>query len=422
MSNNVKVGILTLLGLIVLILVLTWKTVSVVEVRGYPLIGEFKNISGLLETAEVQYRGFKVGRVIRIEPRPNNILVHMKINKKLKIPRDSQFVVAFDGLIGQKYIAIAPGKYTGEFCKPGTILPGRSTAGIVDFVAEGTAALEEAKLLLASIRKITDDQTIRTMIIETLDNFNQLSQDLGQVGPKLENVAVGLDELITNIQPIFADGEVNQNVKALMANLEDASGDLKDMTKSVRKITDDPETEKNVRELIKNLRDISEELKGAFQDEDRSSINDSMRDTVKLAKTFKNFRAGADADLLYSGRFQRGTARIGAQVAFDPKQFYALRAGEIDAGQGAVLDIVQGNKVNKNFTWRWGIIQTGLGLGVEYTIWDKLTLMGDVYGPGNPRTSAGARWSLNKKWSLLAMLERMGEFTSNYYIGVNVRP
>ncbi|MBU0580249.1 MAG: MCE family protein [Candidatus Margulisbacteria bacterium] len=423
MSNNVKVGILTLLGLVVLILVLTWKTVSVVEVQGYTLIGDFKNISGLLETAEVQYRGFKVGKVVKIEPQPYRILVHMKIDKKLKVPRDSQFVIAFDGLIGQKYIAIVPGTFTGEFCKEGDILPGKSTAGIVDFVDQGTAALEEAKLLLASIRKISDDQTIRHMIVDTLDNFNQLSKDLGGIGPKLESVTIGLDELITGVKPIFADGQVNERLRVLLQNLEEASTDLKDMTKSVRKITDDPETEKDIRRLIKNLKDISEELKGAFSDDETSSNwDDSLRSAAKMAKTFSNFRAGVDADILSSSRFKRGTLRAGGTIAFDPKQYYGIRAGEIADGQGAVLDIYQGNKVSKELSWRWGIIQAGLGIGAEYTLWDRLTLLGDVYGPGVTKTTFGTRWKLDRRWALVTMIERMGEYSDNYYFGVNVRP
>jgi phospholipid/cholesterol/gamma-HCH transport system substrate-binding protein len=148
MSNNVKVGILTVVGLVVLFLVLTWKTVSVVEVQGRELIGQFENISGLLESAEVKYRGFTVGKVVRIEPRPHDIMVHMKIDKSLNVPKDSLLVIGFDGLIGQKYIAIVPGTKTNDFCGPGAILPGKSSAGIVDFVDQGTAALEEAKKLL----------------------------------------------------------------------------------------------------------------------------------------------------------------------------------------------------------------------------------------------------------------------------------
>ncbi len=423
MTNNVKVGILTVLGVIVLLLVLTWKTVSVVEVQGNTLIGDFTDIAGLMESAEVKYRGFKVGKVVKIEPRAHDILVHMKVDKSLKVPKDSVFVIGFDGLIGAKYIAISPGR-SDELCVSGETLHGKSSAGMVEFIDKGAAALDEAQRLLASVRMITEDPLIHKSIQESLKSFMKLSQELEKTGPKIDNIVKNVDSIVAQLKPIFEDGQFSEKTKSLIANIEQASNDLKDMTKSVRKITDDPDTEKNVREIIENLRDISEELKGSFGTEDvkKSSSKESLKDALKLAKTFSSFRAGVDADLLYSGYFQRPTVRAGAQIAFNPNQYYEVRAGEISAGQGAVLDIVQGNKLNKDLAWRWGVIQTGVGIGAEYTMWDTFSIMADVYGPDQLKSSVGTKWQFNKNWAFLSRAERMGERDGNYYVGVNVRP
>jgi ABC-type transporter Mla subunit MlaD len=121
-SSAVKVGVLTLLSLMLLIFALIW-------LRGRGLAaGEektvlFKDVNGMREGAAVQMMGIRVGFVGAIQPKIINgryyVEVKFTINAKTKdprsgqeqgieIPRGSRLSIEQSGLIGEQFLEITP--------------------------------------------------------------------------------------------------------------------------------------------------------------------------------------------------------------------------------------------------------------------------------------------------------------------------
>src|SRR3989338_9199959 len=100
MSTAVKVGVITLVGLVLIGLVIIWKTEIFLVGRGNEVIASFENVEGLTIGSEVRFRGSKVGKVMKIDPGPYDIKVFSLIDRNIKMPSDSTLRVAYDGIVG----------------------------------------------------------------------------------------------------------------------------------------------------------------------------------------------------------------------------------------------------------------------------------------------------------------------------------
>lgn len=106
------VGLFVLLGLAALAY-LTVK-LGAGEVLGgdtYPIEARFANTGGLNQGATVMLAGVNVGRVdgIRLDPSDFSAIVGMRIRTAVQLPADTMASIKTSGLIGDKYIALAPG-------------------------------------------------------------------------------------------------------------------------------------------------------------------------------------------------------------------------------------------------------------------------------------------------------------------------
>ena len=106
------VGLFVLLGLAALVY-LTVKLGAGEFVGGdtYEVEARFANTGGLNTGALVMLAGVNVGRVedIRLDPADYSAIVDMKIRTGVPLPADTMASIKTTGLIGDKFIALAPG-------------------------------------------------------------------------------------------------------------------------------------------------------------------------------------------------------------------------------------------------------------------------------------------------------------------------
>jgi phospholipid/cholesterol/gamma-HCH transport system substrate-binding protein len=113
MSRN---AIETLMGGVVLVvtgffLVFAYNRGNVATVEGYPISARFTAIDGLKIGDDVRLSGIKIGSVVdhHLDPDYYQAIVSMSINPGVALPDDSAALIASDGLLGGKYVAIEPG-------------------------------------------------------------------------------------------------------------------------------------------------------------------------------------------------------------------------------------------------------------------------------------------------------------------------
>lgn len=78
---------------------------------GYILKANFQSVEGVLEGSDIMIAGIKIGSVKSLALDADSFVAkaELSINKNVKLPSDSQAIVASSGLLGGKYIMITPG-------------------------------------------------------------------------------------------------------------------------------------------------------------------------------------------------------------------------------------------------------------------------------------------------------------------------
>lgn len=258
LSMQAKVGLVALAAVLVLGSMIVWKGDLLLLSKGYDLTGSFNDAGGLMPGAEVRYRGFKVGKVIRIDPNPLDVKVFLVLESNTKVPEGSSLRVAFDGLIGQKYVEIMPGQST-NMLRSGSVLPGFSTLGIVDFIDIGTQNLEESKKILQSISKFTDDPIIQKSAKDILVNlerstneinrittslgkalakggFEETMQSLSKAADTINNMSKKIDTIVNALDDVVGDPQFTSDIKATAKNAKDAFEEFRKASQDASKV------------------------------------------------------------------------------------------------------------------------------------------------------------------------------------------
>ncbi|MCR4308698.1 MAG: MCE family protein [Deltaproteobacteria bacterium] len=273
MSREARVGIFVLLGLIVL----TFFTFRVskwglIAEKGYRLTVDFDTAAGLEPKSDVKMAGVPIGKVEEIQLVGNRARLVLRIQQGIRIPIDSVGTIQTQGLLGEKYVEILPGKDAQRNLPAGgqvanTLSPTnldemvRKLSSIGDDVKKFTESLsatfgtEEGKKALGDILRDVRDTTasLRTVVQGNEQRF--------------ERILANVDRLSANLSDISAANK--EDVRATIANLRAISDTLKSETPGlVRKLEEMSErvsniagdNRENLKESIQNLKTASARL------------------------------------------------------------------------------------------------------------------------------------------------------------------
>ena len=111
----------TIMGLVVLTIALlflgfAYRVSDLQVVKGYTLTAEFMKVGG----SDVRINGIKVGTVIdqKLKNEDYTVDVVLSIASNIKLPKDSTVAIVSDGLMGNKFVKIEPGK-SKQYLKDG---------------------------------------------------------------------------------------------------------------------------------------------------------------------------------------------------------------------------------------------------------------------------------------------------------------
>jgi phospholipid/cholesterol/gamma-HCH transport system substrate-binding protein len=252
MSREARVGIFVLLGLIVL----TFFTFRVskwglIAEKGYRLTVDFDSAAGLEPKSDVKMAGVPIGKVEAIELVGNRARLILRIHQGIRIPIDSVGSIQTQGLLGEKYVEILPGKDVQRNLPAGgqvanTLSPVnldemvRKLSAIGDDVKKFTDSLsstfgtEEGKKALGDILR---DVRATTAALRTVVTGNE---------QRFERIVANIDRLSADLSDISASNK--QDVRATIANLRAFSDTLK---------TETPELVRKLEEMSTRVSDIA---------------------------------------------------------------------------------------------------------------------------------------------------------------------
>lgn len=231
-SNETKVGILTVFALTALILGFNFLKGKDVFTKRKKIYAVFTEIGSLSKSNEVKIKGYEIGSVASIDVMDKDmsgIVVTINLTQDVNIPKDSKALISTP-LVGSSSIVIEKGT-SDKFINIGDTLNSRIDSSMLDVVkAQLTPTLTKVRtsldtldVVLGNINKILGP-TNRNNLEQTLANLNRASSALNGL---LDNQTSPLAKTLNNTQEISEKLKENtENIKATISNARTASEKL----------------------------------------------------------------------------------------------------------------------------------------------------------------------------------------------------
>lgn len=234
-SNETKVGILSIVALTLLIVGFNFLKGKDVFNRSHKIYMVFADLNGLAKSNEVKIKGYVIGKVYDLQAKDKDltgIVATINLNENVNIPKDSRASIS-SPIIGSASITIVKGS-SSEYLKDGDTLMTRVEAGLLDdvkaqlnptllSVREG---IDSVKMLLSSINGVFNyqarvdlQQTMRNLNLAT-GSLNKMLDPEGSLGKSLANVNSITNNLKNN----------NDSINAIISNARRATSKLADLS------------------------------------------------------------------------------------------------------------------------------------------------------------------------------------------------
>jgi len=202
-SNETKVGILTIVALVLLIAGFNFLKGKNVFNKEKHLYAVFSDLGSLRKSNEVKMKGLPVGAVYdytEIDKNLSGIIVTITMKRDVNIPRDSKATIESE-LLGSTYLNVAQGAST-DYLKDGdTIVTDRTPSFFTDVksqisptLSSARDAIDSLKIVLGGLNRLFDKDTkgnvseIIRNLKETTANLNKLlNAESGALASTLDN-------------------------------------------------------------------------------------------------------------------------------------------------------------------------------------------------------------------------------------------
>ena len=231
-SNETKVGVLTITGLTILILGFNFLKGKSLFKKNRKIYAVFADLGGLSTSNEVKVNGYVIGTVANIAKKDANLegfVATINLTEEVNIPRDSKAIIT-SPLVGSYYVNIEKGT-SSAFLKVGDTLDSKLDVGIIDDVkAQLTPTLTKVRNTLDSLNSVFSSITgiinseAKNNLQQTLSNLNRASSALNSL---LGSATGPLAKTLNNAQDITENLKKNtEDIGATVANAKKVSEKL----------------------------------------------------------------------------------------------------------------------------------------------------------------------------------------------------
>ncbi len=282
MSREARVGIFVLLGLIVL----TFFTFRVskwglIAEKGYRLTVDFDSASGLEPKSDVKMAGVPIGKVEEIKLVGNRARLVLRIHQEIRIPIDSVATIQTQGLLGEKYVEILPGKDTQRNLPAGgQVANTQSPTNLDELVRKLSSIGDDVKKFTESLSSTFGTEEGKKALGDILRDFQATTATLRTViagnEQRLNRIVANIDRLSADLSDISSANK--EDVRTAIANIRAFSDTLKNETpvlvRKLEQMSDQVsgvvgDNRENLKESIKNLKAASARLDNTLEAAER---------------------------------------------------------------------------------------------------------------------------------------------------------
>lgn len=272
-SLEFKVGLMTMMALLVLMFALLFINNFQLGAGGKVVTVQFNFLGGLKTNAPVQYAGgIKVGIVKDIRLGDNKALVDMLItNPDLKLRKDSKVSLYSDGLLGSRYVQINADLGKEAEVEKGDVLIGQDANNLDETFAELGDVME-------TFEQMMGDPKAKANFLHSFDNLSKATDNMLALSissrEKINQMLADLAKSSASAPKLMASAQkLSDNLEALINALN-----RKDVASTMKNVT---ETMKTMNELTQNIREGKGAVGVLLKDE---QVADDIKSLVEELK------------------------------------------------------------------------------------------------------------------------------------------
>ena len=419
MSNEVKVGTFTVIGLALLAAMLIGLSgVKLFGPSHYTLYATFPEVIGLNPSAEVRFAGVPAGKVLNVETEGMHVLVTMLVNDDIRIPHASRITVSASGFLGEKYVNILPARDTGMYLEEGDRVAGTPEENMDAMLAKMSVLIEQAHDMMNGINSVVNNPELNSSLVSAAVNLKDITGNVrdmtgafsrmavhneGEINRMVRELSVmsvslagAAQEVEGLVKGFSGDGEAAANLRATVANIASTSARIDIMAKSLEGVVTDPQTAEDLKAVLHNTRGVTEKA-----DKMMSGLGGGITPGVEV---------------MYSGQESNWRANFDVTANLSEKSLF--RIGVNDIGEGNRFNLQAGQKMGA-LTARAGIIDGEVGLGLDADAGKYFRFSVDAYDLNNIRLRPRASVRFGKGTYLFGQVDDVNDGDRRAtYVGV----
>jgi len=213
-----RVGIIILLAITLVGVSLYWLQGYKLERNAQRIMVRYDDVGTLSVGDKVTVSGVYKGKVNRLELTGKGVLVELLLYQDVVLKRDAQFVIKNMGVMGERFIAISPGKDSLLF--DGTqIIKGHNDTGIPEVIGLMGEMISEMRNLVFSVKQSIASDSALDKINRTLGNLEDVTSSvaayLDRNEAKLDKTADNFLATSKNLSDL-----INKNKKVVDSSLQ----------------------------------------------------------------------------------------------------------------------------------------------------------------------------------------------------------
>lgn len=245
---ELKVGLFVLIGFVVIAAMsVQFGRMGQGLKEYYTLTVNLPDAGGIIKGSDVLLAGARIGFVSEkpeIGKNVSYVMVKLKINSDIVLPRDTDFTVGSSGLLGDRFVQVSltsdfdPAKFDPEdpsqVRHDGDIIEGAPSAGgISDLTRKGGVVMDDLRKSLAQIQEAV--ATIQSDVLSeenlenletTFSNLRQTSENFVKASGKLDQIAKDAREVVGGAKGTVA--KANETMTNANAAAKDIRGAIED--------------------------------------------------------------------------------------------------------------------------------------------------------------------------------------------------
>ncbi len=415
-TPELKVGILTLVAL----LVLATGTLFVGKFQWfkqtYEMNIQFDFVSGLQEGAPVRLNGVRVGAVkgisIHTEQSPP-IVVIVQLNKTARLHKDAKAFINTLGLMGEKYVEIYAGTRGQPYLSSGDSIVGESPTELQDVLQASKQVATDLARTMSVIADLFTQESTRMSLQNVITRIDSISRNIdetissrrGDIELFAQNLRIlsdNMNKTILAVNTILQDNK--QDTRALIANLSAVSLEMRNHSTSIMENLDKLSGQLNetaiqgkpeLQKTLTNFREASEDFKTAMKrldniagkvEKGEGTVGKIMTDetlygqTTETVSAIRNMalsisssgRILSNTQFEYEMRYRDSLDRmrndIHLRISPNDSKYYLIGASDI--GKDVGLDLIYARREGP-FDIKLGILESEAAAGLDYHIKDK---------------------------------------------------